>query len=148
MISLKIDKITITATPDGQIKAEIQRNRGHPEIILFSTLLELLEWPEIETETPIIFSNRGLVPKLNVPFELIFLFCSPEEIKTFVALAESGDQLGWLAKFKELVVALDEEHFPLNELILGRYDLAPLISNPKGYHLGDIYRCYRADCFW
>lgn len=140
----KIKEIILSATPDGRINATIHRGRGKPETSVFNTILDFWEWPEIDTETAIIFSSRGLVPKLDVPYEFIFMFCSPAEIKFFVALTDAGDQIGWLNRFKDLAVALDAEQFPLETGV----DLSHLIHNPKGYTPEELCRYYRANLFW
>lgn len=140
--------IILTAAPDGRIRATLQRERGKPETITFNTILDFWEWPGISPRTAISFSARGLVPKLNVPYELIFWFSAPDEIKTFVALTNSGNQGAWLNLFSELLKALDTERFSIRSFVGTSIDLSHLISNPKGYSPAELLRCYRDDWFW
>lgn len=141
-------KIVLSAVLDGRIRATVQRERKESETVMFNTILDFWEWPEIEKDTVIIFSSQGLVPKLNVPYQLILFFCSPDEIKTFVALIDAGDQTGWISCFRDLVIALDAEQFPIYKLVGTSVDLSHLIHNPKGYTLAELCRVYRDDWFW
>lgn len=142
------NRIDISAAPDGRIRATVQRERKKPKTMVFNTILDFWEWPEIERDTVISFSDRGLVPKLNVPYQLILFFCSPDEIKTFVALTDAGDQKGWISCFRDLVIALDAEQFPIYKLVGTSINLSHLIHNPKGYTLDELCRVYRDDWFW
>ena len=78
-----VSKVFVSVAPEGRIKAKAYRGHSRVELLLFDTVQDLLEWPEISVETPVEFRGKGLVPNLKLPCEPIFLFCSPEEIKEF-----------------------------------------------------------------
>lgn len=142
-----VSKIFVSVAPDGKIRAKVYRGHSRVEPLLFDTVQDLLEWPEISERTPVRFQSKGLVPNLILPCEPIFYFCSPEEIKEFISMTNAGNRVGWLEKYTELIKALQAEHFDIGSVTGGRVDLTDLISNPKGYTVEQMIRCYEDGYF-
>ena len=142
-----VSKIFVSVAPDGKIKAKVYRGHSRVELLLFDTVQDLLEWPEISERTPLEFKSKGLVPDLILPCEPIFYFCSPEEIKEFISMTNAGDRAGWLGKYLELIKALQAEHFDIGSVTDGRVNLTDLISNPNGYTVEQLIRRYEDSYF-
>lgn len=137
-----ITKVYVSAAPDGRIKAKAYRDDSRIEPILFDTVRDFLEWPELSEATKVEFSPKGIVPRMALPCEPIFYFCAPDEIKDFISLTYSGDRVGWLEKYKDLIKALHAEQFDISSIVGNSVDFTDLISNPKGYTPEEMIRRY------
>lgn len=142
-----ITKIFASAAPDGRIKAKIYRGHSRTEPVMFNTVQDLFEWPEISEKTELNFRPKGIVPDLTLPCEPIFYFCSPDEIIGFVAFTQAGDRAGWLEAYANLIKSLQTEQFSLASIVGNSVDFTDLISNPKGYTIDDLIRRYEDGWF-
>lgn len=126
-----VTRIFVSAAPDGRIKAKIYRGQRQTESLMFNTVHDLFEWPEITDRTEVEFTAKGIVPNtLVLPCEPIFYFCSPDEVMDFMALTRSGDRLGWMERYTALIKSVHAEQFNLENMVGTSIDLTDLISNP------------------
>lgn len=141
-----VTRIFVSAAPDGRIKAKIYRGQRQTEPLMFNTVHDLFEWPEITDRTEVEFTAKGIVPNaLVLPCEPIFYFCSPDEVMDFMALTRSGDRLGWMERYTALIKSVHAEQFNLENMVGTSIDLTDLISNPNGYDLQLMIRRYEGD---
>lgn len=137
-----ITKVYVSATPNGRIKAKAYRGNKKDEPVLFDTVQNFFEWPELSEETKVEFTPKGIIPRMALPCEPIFYFCAPDEIKDFISLTDAGDRVGWLEKYTDLIKALHAEQFDVSCIVGNSVDFTDLISNPKGYTPEEMIRRY------
>lgn len=141
-----IKRIFVSAAPDGRIKAKVYRGHDRNEQMMFNTVYDLFEWPELTEQTEVEFTAKGIIPNtLILPCEPIFYFCSPDEIMDFMALTSSGDRLGWMERYTTLIKSVHAEQFNLESMVGTSVDLTDLISNPNGYGPELMIRRYEGD---
>lgn len=141
-----VTRIFVSAAPDGRIKAKIYRGQRQTEPLMFNTVHDLFEWPEITDRTEVEFTAKGIVPNtLVLPCEPIFYFCLPDEVMDFMALTRSGDRLGWMEQYTALIKSVHAEQFNLENMVGTSVDLTDLISNPNGYDPQLMIRRYEGD---
>ena len=98
-----ITKVYVSAAPNGRIKAKAYRGNKKDEPVLFDTVQNFFEWPELSEETKVEFTPKGIIPRMALPCEPIFYFCAPDEIKDLINLDNwiNGETGGYLRVTRE-----------------------------------------------
>lgn len=94
---------------DGTIGANLLTGSGKAyKKLQFDMIRDLYQYPGITEQTNFVFDDMNISCDMYLPTEPIIEGGSPEQIREFMRLADSGDEIGYMAAYVELFKAFIE----------------------------------------